>query len=268
MNKRFMFGFAILTLTVLSACDNSNNESSDDSISDSSYISEETVSVEFAESSASATHVDSDSGVNSIESFNDSSYISEETTSDEFIESQEITENAESEEIFTRDMLPEIPLDISAIGYINVLDSYPETTSVLYDLQDGDNVYCFYWHDIMSLASQRYDIYRYNISDGSFELMYTIKDVPSRMGQPVLTDNYICWCREYASYRKDSIIEAIPRDGGDVVLLADENTFTEALPTYYTTLTSKGDTVFWQDTRKTEHSLEIGKQICSFASGE
>ncbi len=261
MNKRFMFGFAILALTVLSACDNSSNENSVNSFSDSSsYISEETLSVEFAESSTSATHIESDSGVNSIESFHDSSYISEETTSDEFIESQEITEHAESEEIFTRDMLPEIPLDTSVIGYLHELDSYPETTSALYVLQGKDYVYCFYWHNIMSLDSARYDIYRYRISDETFELMYTIKDYPSRMGQPVLTDNYICWCREYSSlYRTDSIIEAIPRDGGDVVLLADENTFTEALPTYYTTLTSKGDTVFWQDTTGTEYSLEIGK---------
>lgn len=260
MNKRFMFGFAILALTVLSACSNSSNESSDDSILDSSYISEETISVEFAESSANTAQIGSYDGENSTEAFLNSTYIGEETISEELTESREITEHAESEEIFTRDMLPEIPLDTSVIGYLHELDSYRETARVLYTLQDGDYVYCFYWHNIMSLDSGRYDIYRYRLSDAAFELMYTIKDEPSRMGQPVLTDNYICWCREYSSlYRTDSIIEAIPRDGNEVVLLADESTFTEALPTYYTTLTSKGDTVFWQDTTGIEYSLEIGR---------
>ncbi len=172
---------------------------------------------------------------------------------------------AETEDAIIVDisMLPKIPLDESSVPYLKS-DFFKDgdysdvKIQPRYFLQDGDTVFCFYEHDLMSLEARRYDIYRYTISDGDFVLLCTLNGEDSRLGAPVLTDNYICWCRDFTVEMKFSAkLECVPRDGGEVRILADTSSDDENVPSYFTQISAEGDTLFWQDLKGTEYSLDV-----------
>ncbi len=190
-----------------------------------------------------------------------------ETENTESFAAETVNTETESAETFDYSILPQIPLDVDSVTYIKNgfiegcdEDFTKRKIGPFYALIDNDNIYCFYMHDVMSTSERRCDIYRYTISDGSFELMLTIKDGNEFiMGQPVLTDNYVCWCRYICGDDVDIPIECIPKNGGEMRTVVNKSSYDEEkLPSFITMFDAKGDTISWEDNNGNICTLDIG----------
>ncbi len=164
-------------------------------------------------------------------------------------------------------LLPKIPLDISSVPYLctdyareNWGDFSNAVISPRFALNEDKSIICFYVHDIMSTSERRCDIYRYVISDESLELLCTIQSEDEFViGSPVLTDNYICWYREFCD--NDDVgfkMECVSRNGGEIRTIADMTSIDiSQFPSLMTKFKAKGDVLFWQDLKGTEYSLDV-----------